>query len=377
MLKSVKKPKICYPAIVVESLGESIRKIIHVDMDSFYASIEVRDSSSLAGRPIAVGGDPSKRGVIATASYEARKFGVRSAISSAKAKAICPKLIILKPDMKKYQEESRKIHSVFRHFTDLVEPLSLDEAYLDVSRLKCFGGSATLIAAEIRKMIFRETSLTASAGIAPNKFLAKVASDWNKPNRQFVITPDMVNGFVLKLPVEKISGVGRVTAQKMARFGIRTCADLQKQPKTKLETMFGSFGKQLYLICRGIDDTAVVTSRVPKSVSVEKTFERDLFSFEECEAVLPELYGRFCERFRKSAKKGRELKTLFVKVKFSDFKSTTVEESFDSIDIENFRKLLKEGYSRGTLSVRLLGLGVRFRGGKNGSEKEAQLALFS
>ena len=282
---------------------EKARKIIHIDMDCFYAAVEMRDDKSLRNRPLAVGGDPSRRGVISAASYEARKFGVHSALSSARAKKLCPNLIIVHPNMKKYAEESRKIRAVFHQFTNLVEALSLDEAYLDVTGSNHFKGSATLIASEIRKIILKETGLTASAGIAPNKFLAKVASDWKKPNGQFVITPDKVYAFVLKLPVQKIWGVGKVTAEKMAKIGLKTCGDLQKLSINDLCSHFGSFGIHLYDICRGKDDRPVVTSRERKSLSIEETFSDDLRNYEECKGQLPILFKKFLKRFE-----GKDLK---------------------------------------------------------------------
>ena len=357
-----------------DNAREKARKIIHIDMDCFYAAVEMRDDKSLRNRPLAVGGDPSSRGVISAASYEARKFGVHSALSSARAKKLCPNLIIVHPNMKKYAEESKKIRAVFHQFINLVEPLSLDEAYLDVTGSNHFKGSATLIASEIRKLILKKTSLTASAGIAPNKFLAKVASDWKKPNGQFVITPDKIYAFVLKLPVQKIWGVGKVTAEKMAKIGLKTCGDLQKLSINELCSHFGSFGNHLYDICRGKDDRPVVTSRERKSLSIEETFSDDLRNYEECKGQLPILYKKFLKRFEGKDIKEEEIKTLFVKVKFSDFKATTVERGLIGINEENFGALLEEGVKRRSLPVRLLGLGVRLKT-KNKKENSQQLSL--
>tara|TARA_B100000315_G_scaffold37340_1_gene31943 strand:- start:19980 stop:21047 length:1068 start_codon:yes stop_codon:yes gene_type:complete len=351
-----------------------VKKIIHIDMDCFYAAVEMRDDKSLRNRPLAVGGDPSSRGVISAANYEARKFGVHSAISSARAKKLCPNLIIVHPNMKKYAEESRKIRAVFLQFTNMVEPLSLDEAYLDVTGSNHLKGSATLIASEIRKLILKETGLTASAGIAPNKFLAKVASDWKKPNGQFVITPDKVDNFIKKLPVEKILGVGKVTAEKMAIIGLKRCGDLQKLSINDLCSHFGSFGIHLYDICRGKDDRPVVTSRERKSLSIEETFSHDLRNYEECKEQLPMLYKRFLKRFERKDLKEQEIKTLFVKVKFSDFKSTTVEHGFNELNQDSFELLLEEGVNRKNLPVRLLGLGARLKS-KDKKENSQQLSL--
>jgi DNA polymerase-4 len=364
--------------------GETtLRKIIHVDMDAFYAAIEMRDNPKLKNRPIAVGGSPRSRGVISTANYEARRFGVRSALPSAMAMRLCPGLTILPPDITRYKEESIKIHDIFLRFTDLVEPLSLDEAYLDVSGSPHFNGSATRMAEEIRRVIYLETHLTASAGIAPNKFLAKIASDWNKPDGQFLIAPAEVEGFVRYLPVRKIAGVGKVTAEKMRKMGINTCGDLQSFSPEELASRFGRFGRTLYKLSRGIDDREVVTSRERKSLSVERTFSADLRGFEECAGKIPDLYDEFTKRLsRNREKEEHEIKTIFVKVKFSDFSSTTVERSVDDLASEKFVELFREGYGRKGFDVRLIGLGVKFADNdsacRSGSVEQDtdQLALF-
>lgn len=373
-----------------------MRKIIHIDMDCFYAAVEVRDRPELKGLPVAVGGPGEKRGVITTANYEARKYGVRSALSTAIAIRQCPQLILVPPNMKKYAEESKKIRAIFYQFTSLVEPLSLDEAYLDVSEYvsgaEQFKGSASLLAEEIRRRIFEATGLSASAGIAPNKFLAKVASDWKKPNGQFTITPGMVADFVKELPIEKIMGVGKVTAKKIHNMGISTCGQLQEIPREQLIRSFGKFGGSLYEICRGIDHRKVITSRERKSVSIERTFSDDFSSKEKCFAAMPALYARFRERYHgKDNDPGR--KTLFVKVKFSDFSITTAEGSFDGVDLRHFNELLKKALDRQKdrqtdrqksrqkdQAVRLIGLGIRFKGKKEApkakEEDKLQLTLF-
>ena len=222
------------------------RKIIHIDMDCFYAAVEMRDDPRLKGIPIAVGGAPDRRGVISTCNYEAREFGVHSAMATAYALRLCPQLKVLPGRMSHYQSISRQIRQIFGRYTDLVEPLSLDEAFLDVSDSELFKGSATRIAEDIRKTIKNELDLTASAGVAPNKFLAKICSDENKPDGQFVITPDEVDAFVVKLPVKKISGVGKVTAQRLAKHNIVTCADVREMGEKKLIQLFGGLGELLY-----------------------------------------------------------------------------------------------------------------------------------
>jgi DNA polymerase-4 len=244
------------------------RKIIHVDCDCFYAAIEMRDDPSLASKPLAVGGSADRRGVIATCNYEARSYGVRSAMASGQALKLCPDLLIVKPRMDVYKAVSREIQSIFRDYTDLIEPLSLDEAYLDVTASPHFAGSATRIAQDIRRRVSQELHITVSAGVAPNKFLAKIASDWKKPNGLFVITPDQVEDFVAALPVNKLHGVGKVTADKLGRLGIRTCSDLREWNKLALVKEFGSFGERLWGLARGIDDRIVHNDSRRQSVSV-------------------------------------------------------------------------------------------------------------
>ena len=336
------------------------RKIIHCDCDCFFAAIEIRDDPALAGLPVAVGGSEKRRGVIATCNYEARKYGVHSAMASATAKRKCRDLIIIPGNMEKYRQASQQMHAIFRDYTDRIEPLSLDEAFLDVSDTRKCRGSATLIAREIRDRVRAEIRITLSAGIAPNKFLAKIASNWNKPDGQFVITPDEVESFMPSLPVRKLYGVGKVTARKMELLGIETCGDLQNFPKTDLIDMFGSFGDTLYTLCRGIDERPVQTESRRKSISVEHTFAEDLPSLDNCLSTLPELMDELQRRIDKSRKKvtiGKQ----FVKIKFNDFVSTTVEQTGNTLDIDTFRTLCKTGFERGNKPVRLLGLGVRMK----------------
>ena len=376
---------------------EKTRKIIHIDMDCFYAAVEIRDNPQLTGLPVAVGGLRGNRGVICAANYEARKYGIRSALPSALALQKCPHLKLISPDIKRYARESEKIHKVFQNFTDTVEPLSLDEAYLDLSNSPAlqnplFKGSATLVAAEIRKEIFKATGLTASAGIAPNKFLAKIASDWKKPDGQFTIDPAMIDTFIKDLPVEKIWGVGKVTAKKMHEMEILYCRDLQKISLKKLITLFGKFGYELYNFCRGIDNREIITSRERKSVSIERTFEEDLSSIENCLDEMPSLYEIFQKRYQNSVEQaplshGHETQRkspfkLFVKIKFSDFTATTIESSFEKIEIDHFSSLLKQALERAPHikenKVRLLGVGVKFHPDSFYKHSDpAQLDLFS
>ena len=241
--------------------GDFSRKIIHIDADAFYASVEIRENPSYIGKPIAVGGAVSKRGVIAASSYEARAYGVRSAMSSSKAMELCPGLLIVPPRFNLYRRVSKEMHEIFRNYTQLIEPLSLDEAYLDVSEATHFDGSASRIAFDIRRKVRDLLKITVSAGIAPNKFLAKVASDWNKPDDQFTITPEEIPSFILNLPVEKINGVGYVTAKKLADMGVRKCGDLQKIEIMDLVKRFGTYGSRLANLAIGLDNRPVQATR--------------------------------------------------------------------------------------------------------------------
>lgn len=359
----------------------SSRKIVHCDCDCFYASIEMRDNPELIDKPVAVGGSPERRGVVATCNYEARKYGIHSAMASATARKRCPQLIIIKPDMEKYRQASQAIHGIFRQYTNLIEPLSLDEAYLDVSDCNEFDGSATLIAQAIRSKVKEAIGITISAGIAPNKFLAKIASDWNKPDGQFVITPEQVESFVAKLPVKKLHGVGKVTAAKMHRLGIKTCGDIRTLTDQELKKYFGSFGERLRQLSRGIDERAVQVERIRKSVSVENTYATDLETLESCLEQLPNLQAQLEKRLQKLEGKYR-IQKQFVKIKFHDFVQTTVETIASDLDPENFEKLCQDGIARGNKPVRLLGLGVRVLPAlqepvaeKPGPDKSEQLAL--
>lgn len=339
-------------------LVNKLRKIIHVDCDCFYAAIEMRDDPSLANRPIAVGGLADRRGVIATCNYEARAYGVRSAMASRHALKLCPDLLILRPRMDAYKEASREIHEIFRTYTDLIEPLSLDEAFLDVSDCEHFSGSATRIAQDIRRRVWQQLRITVSAGVAPNKFLAKIASDWNKPDGLFVITPDQVEDFVLALPVAKLHGVGRVTAEKLKRLGIHTCADLRTWKRLDLVRDFGSFGERLWGLAHGVDERLVKVERRRQSVSVENTYERDLPDLAACLERLPELLEALAGRMARLDSGYRPGKP-FVKLKFHDFTQTTFEQAGAGLELENYADLVAGAYARGKRPVRLMGVGVR------------------
>jgi len=302
------------------------RKIIHIDMDAFYASVEQRDNPQYRGVPLVVGGPPQGRGgVVAAASYEARKFGIRSAMPSKQAVQLCPEVVFVVPRFAVYKEVSDSIREIFSRYTDLVEPLSLDEAYLDVTVDKQGIGSAIAIAKQIKAAIKTELQLTASAGVSVNKFVAKVASDLNKPDGLAFIGPSQIEAFMEQLAVEKFFGVGRVTAEKMKGMGLHTGADLKRLTEDELVQHFGKVGHFYYKIVRGIDDRAVVPDRESKSVGAEDTFAYDLTDVEEMFAELDKIAATVCARLQKYELKGR---TVTVKIKYSDFKVITRSKSF-------------------------------------------------
>ena len=340
--------------------GESIRKIIHCDCDCFYAAVEMRDDPSLVDLPVAVGGKSDRRGVIATCNYKARQFGVRSAMPTGQALKLCPDLVVIPGTMAKYREAALQIRQIYYRYTDKVEPLSLDEAYLDVTDCDQCQGSATLIAQQIRAQIAEEVGVTASAGIAPNKFLAKVASDLNKPNGQFVISPEDVEGFVQKLEVKRIFGVGKVTNEKLRRLGIITCGDLQQRDLIELVDKFGVFGKRLHDLSFGRDYREVNSNSRRKSLSVEHTYSDDLRDQAACLAKLADLLIELRSRLRRVDSDYLVTKQ-FVKMKFNDFTITTVERQMvTGLPLESFEVLCQQAWVRGNRPVRLMGLGVRF-----------------
>lgn len=341
-----------------DSPSSANRKIIHCDCDCFYASIEMRDDPSLRGRPLAVGGRPEGRGVVATCNYEARHFGIHSAMPMAHALRLCPELLILPPAMEKYRIASNQIQAIMLEYSELMEPLSLDEAYLDVTGSDRCQGSATLIAREIRTRVFEQVGITVSAGVAPNKFLAKIASDWNKPDGMFVVRPVDVADFVSQLPVKKLHGVGKVTAARMHSLGIETCADLQSWTPEALTRVFGSFGDRLHQLSHGIDDREVNPTRERKSISVETTYVRDLRSLEACRVEMGELLAQLRKRIAR-AEAGDTMHKLFVKLRFADFSRTTAECVAHTLAPARVERLLREAHGRSSKSVRLMGVGIR------------------
>ncbi len=332
-----------------------MHKIIHLDMDCFYAAVEMRERPELAGQPVAVGGGV-RRGVVTTCNYEARKFGVHSAMPGFQARERCPHLVFLPVRFDLYRAESAKIRRILRDYTPLVEPLSLDEAYLDVTGLDRYAWD---IAKEIRKRIFDETRLTSSAGIAPNKMLAKIASDWRKPNGQFAITPDQVETFMRDLPVRKIWGIGPKSAEKFGLHGIRTCGDLQKLTLPEMAQRHGKWGHELYRLCRGHDDRSVEPNQIRKSLSNENTFSDNLTTLEACREAMDTLVTELIAEVRAKAS-DRQIHKAFVKVKFADFTRTTRECVSENPTREIYQALLAEARQRSPQPIRLLGAGVRF-----------------
>ena len=345
-----------------------MRKIIHIDMDCFYAAIEERDNPALRGKALAVAGE-SRRSVLTTANYEARKFGCRSAMPVFKALELCPHLTIVPVRFDAYRAESSRIRAIFGRFTETIEPLSLDEAYLDVSHLYS-GGAA--IAREIRAQIFEETRLTASAGISSNKLIAKIASDWKKPNGQHEVKPEDIPAFIAALPVGRLWGVGGKMRAKLSAIGVETCADLQKLDQIELARRFGKWGLELWQLCRGIDDRAVTPDRTRKSLSSEMTFTENI---QVLPALIPPMRGMIEGLAEDLAGKhaDRVVRSLVVKLKFADFERTTAERAWHTLDASIFEELLSEAWKRGNnRAVRLLGVGVRFEDPK----EEAQMDFF-
>lgn len=335
------------------------RRIIHIDMDAFYASVEQRDDPALRGLPVAVGG-ARERGVVAAASYEARKFGVHSAMPSVTARRKCPDLIFVPPRFDIYKAVSRQIQGIFARYTNLIQPLSLDEAYLDVTAPVADRGSATAIAEEIRAAIRAETALTASAGVSYNKFLAKLASDYRKPDGLFVITPRMGPSFVENLPVEKFHGVGPATAAKMKALGIHTGLDLRAQSRAFLAEHFGKAGAYYYGVARGQDDRPVEADRIRKSLGVETTFERDLRHWDEVVPILKPVFAKLWVACSRGGYAGR---TLTVKIKYANFQQITrsrscVEPIDSQAELEKIGLDLLRPHFPPPLGVRLLGVTI-------------------
>ncbi len=334
-----------------------MRKIIHIDMDCFYAAVEMRDNPQYVNVPLAIGGSRERRGVISTCNYPARKFGVRSAMATATALRLCPNLVLVPGRMDVYQQVSAQIRQIFARYTDKIEPLSLDEAYLDVTESDACQGSATLIAEKIRQDILSETGLTASAGVAPCKFVAKIASDENKPNGICVVTPAQLDAFVRRQPLEKIPGVGKATLVRLHEQQLFTCADVRRSSQATLIELLGKFGFALWQRSHGIDERALTLSRQRKSIGVERTFAEDIYTPEQCLEVVARLQPTLKRRMQQAD--CQRVASQGLKLKFADFVQTTVEHKVSEFTPAFFQQLLAEGLARQQgRGIRLIGLTV-------------------
>ncbi|MGB5445310.1 MAG: DNA polymerase IV [Psychromonas sp.] len=360
---------------MTELLAIKQRKIIHIDMDAFYAAVEMRDNPALQHVPLAIAGKSEQRGVLSTCNYIAREFGLHSAMPTFQAKQLCPDLVIVPGRMQVYVQISKKIREIFFRYTDLVEPLSLDEAFLDVTDCTLFKGSATYIAQDIRRSIFEELNLTASAGVAPCKFLAKIASDENKPNGQYVIPPEKVTEFVNTLALKKIPGVGKVTQQKLALKGLFTCLDIQKYQAELLLAEFGKQGERLIAFSRGIDNRSVEPNRERKSLAVEHTFLKDLYNESQCLEKLAELYKELNRRLVKVLDEKMIIR-VGVKVKFSDFTQKTTERKCTELSLALLEILLHHLLVHNPdKSIRLLGVSVGLENRAGQEQNAVQLSF--
>ncbi|MDA8792824.1 DNA polymerase IV [Bacteriovoracaceae bacterium] len=346
-----------------------MRKIIHIDMDSFYASVEMRDNPKLRNLPIAVGGK-GKRGVLSTANYQARSFGVHSAMSTALALKRCPNLIVVPGRHHAYKEASIQVREIIKQYTETIQPLSLDEAYLDVTDSQALNNNATAIARSIRQEIYQKTKLTCSAGIAPNKFLAKIASDWKKPNGQFTIKPQDIKTFMPELDLYKIPGIGKVTFNKMKKLNLIKCKDMQKLTLIEIENFFGRMGRRYFELCRGIDQSEVSSNRVRKSMSLERTFSEDFELNESLYSWLEDLVVSLQKNLQKKNITESQVDHLFIKIKFNNFTIKTLERSqYQNVSLDNYKKLLNEISSKNpNRKIRLMGIGIKLKENKNSNQ---------
>lgn len=355
-----------------------IRKIIHVDMDAFFAAVEIRDNPQYKGKPIIVGGKPNSRGVVATCSYEARKFGIHSAMPSFMAYKLCPQAIFVRGRFDAYREASKLIEEIFFEYSDLVEPVSIDEAYLDVTNNKKCIASATQIAIEIRSKIFNKTKLTASAGVSYNKFLAKIASDMNKPDGLVVVTPLKAKQVLEELPIGKFHGIGKASEKKMKMLGINNGKDLKERTLKELVQHFGKVGKYYYNIVRGIDNREIVTERIRKSLGHERTFSKDVTNIDTMVKIISELGEKISKQMQERHFKA---KTLTLKIKYANFdvvsRSKTIDIPFDKVDVINHlgRKMLLENLGP-KCKIRLLGMSVSNLVWQNDDQDKQEILSF-
>lgn len=343
-----------------------MRQVLHVDCDCFFAAVEMRDQPHLRAVPLAIGGSSDRRGVISTCNYLARQFGVRSAMASGHAKQLCPDLVLIPGNMHKYREVSKQVMDVLEQYALQIEVVSVDEAYLELAPTS----NGQKVSAQIRQHIENEIGITVSVGIAPNKFLAKVASDWRKPNGQFAVLQSEVADFVEKLEVNKIPGVGPKSTAKLHDMGIYTCGHVQQIPSDELLKRFGKFGQLLIDRSKGVDNRQLSKGRLRKSISIERTFPQDLHSNSEIKSALEEMWPKFLERIERAGLKMDQL-APFVKVKFSDFHVTTLAKQNSKTDLDDYASLILQASERDDKGIRLLGLGAKLL------QPSAQLTLFN
>ena len=343
------------------------RKIIHVDMDSFFASLEIRDRPELKNKPVAVGGKADERGVLTTCNYIAREFGLHSAMSSKKAVSLCKNLIILPVDIDKYKQESNEIFKVFKCYSKTIEPVSIDEAYIDVTDSNYCNSNPEEMANQIRSCIWKDFKITASAGISCNKLIAKICSDWKKPNNQYCLSDDQVPDFIKNVRLNKIPGIGRVNFEKCINLNMEYCKDMYIYTVYELQKIFGSFGHSLYNLIRGVDHRDVETNRVRKSISVEDTFLEDIKDHEVCIHKIHLLYKKLLHRCQNNKINQNLVKEIFIKVKFNDFKSISRQSKCNEHHIEKYIQLFDSNIKKPIKPIRLLGLGFTLKDDKSGT----------
>ena len=349
------------------------RKIIHIDMDSFFASLEIRDKPHLKNKPVAVGGKATERGVLTTCNYIARKYGLHSAMSTKKATQLCKDLIILPVDITKYRKESREIFKIFKCYTKKIEPVSIDEAFLDVTKSGYCHGNPEEMARQIRQCIKNDFGITASAGISSNKLIAKICSDWKKPDNQFSICDDEIHDFIANVNLKSIPGIGKVNFKKCHNLKKEICSDMYDLTLDRLVQLFGSYGYTLFNLIRGIDDREVETDKIRKSISVEDTFMRDIVDINSCEIKLTHLYEKLLERCVSTNIKTYHIKEIFLKIKFNDFEVITRQKKSNNLDLNQFLILFSENIRDVIKPIRLLGLGFKI---KEVSKDTSQFDIF-
>ena len=337
------------------------KKIIHVDMDSFFASVEIRDNPSLHNKPVAVGGKASERGVLTTCNYIARKYGLHSAMPTKIAVQLCKDLVIIPVNIEKYKKESKEIFKIFKCYSKKIEPVSVDEAYIDVTDSDYCSGNPEIMASQIRSCIKKDFGITASAGISINKLISKICSDWKKPNNQFSVCDYEVNSFIKNVNLKRIPGIGKVNFEKCKNLNLESCKDMQSYQRSDLTDLFGSYGYNLYNLIRGIDHREVETDRVRKSISVEDTFIRDIHSIDKCKTNMSMLYRKLISRCNNLKIPTNQVKEIFIKIKFNNFETITRQIKCNDLNLNVYIKLFDSNISEITKPIRLLGLGFTLK----------------